>query len=115
MLVALLTAPLVVGLASAMAPSASAQPELSGKTVECNVLTSDTASQESAEAAVLAAGGTVVKSNRDVGLITAKAPENGFTARLAQSRAVQVAAPATVIGRVPVAPKAKLTPRSTVV
>jgi subtilisin family serine protease len=103
---------MVVGLASAVAPSASAQPELSGKTVEYNVLTSDTASQEAAEAAVRAAGGTVVKSNRAAGLITAKAPENGFTARLAQSRAVQVAAPAKVIGRVP---KSTLAPRSTVV
>jgi subtilisin family serine protease len=110
--VGLLTAPLVVGLASAVAPSASAQPELSGKTVEYNVLTSDTASQEAAEAAVRAAGGTVVKSNRAAGLITAKAPQNGFTARLAQSQAVAVAAPAKVIGRVP---KSKLAPRSTVV
>ena len=115
MLVGLMTAPLVVGLASVLAPSASAQPELSGKTVEYNVLTSDTASLESAQAAVRAAGGTVVKSNRDAGLMTVKAPQNGFRERLARSGAVDVAAPAKAIGRVPVAPKAKLTPRSSIV
>jgi subtilisin family serine protease len=114
-LAGLLAAPLVVGLASAVAPSASAQPELSGKTVEYNVLTADTASQESAEAAIRAAGGTVVKSNRAAGLITATAPQSGFTARLAKSQAVAAAAPAKVIGRVPVAPKAKLTPRTSLV
>jgi subtilisin family serine protease len=115
MLVALLTAPVVVGVVSAVAPSASAQPELSGKAIEYNVLASDTASLAQAEAAVRAAGGTIVKSNGDAGLITAKAPEKGFTDRLARSRVIEVAAPAKAIGRVPVAPKAKLVPRSSIV
>ncbi len=101
-LVALLTTPLVVGLASAVAPGAAyAQPELSGETVEFNVLAKDGASLEAAVAAIQSAGGTVKKSNRAAGLITAKAPENGFAERLAQAPAVDVAAKVKAIGKVP--------------
>jgi len=107
--VALLATPLVFGLGLVTGPAAVAQPALSGKTVEYNVLTADNGSVEAAEAAVRAAGGTVVKSNRAAGLITAKAPQNGFTARLATASAVSVAAPAKVIGRVP---KAAQTPHN---
>jgi subtilisin family serine protease len=109
-LVALVATPLVFGLASA--PVASAQPQLSGSMVEYNVLAKQTASIESVEAAVKAAGGTVVKSNRAAGLLTAKAPQNGFTARLAQSSAIDIAAQAKVIGQIPRSAK---TPRPNLV
>ncbi|HEV2779157.1 MAG TPA: S8 family serine peptidase [Actinophytocola sp.] len=107
-----MTTPVVItGLVFAT-PAASAAPALSGRTVEYNVLAKDGASLGAVEAAVRAAGGTVVRSNRAAGLLTAKAPQNGFTARLARSAAVDVAAPAKVIGRAPTARKA---PRADVV
>ncbi|GLW92806.1 S8 family serine peptidase [Actinokineospora globicatena] len=104
---AALAVPLVVTLAGFVAPSAAhAQPALSGKTVEFNVLTADGASVESVEAAVRAAGGTVVTSNKAAGLITATAPENGFTARLAGNKAVDTAARSKSIGQSPRGSKA---------
>ena len=85
-MVAVLAVPLVAGLAAIAAPSAAAQPEMSGKTVEYNVLSADNASVETTEAAIRSAGGTVVRSNKAVGLITATAPANGFTERMAAQR-----------------------------
>ncbi|SDD02785.1 S8 family peptidase [Actinokineospora iranica] len=100
--VAALAVPLVVTLSAVVGPgSATAQPDLSGKTVEFNILTADGASVESVEAAVRAAGGTVVAANRAAGLVTATAPENGFTARLAGAKAVDSAARAKSIGQAP--------------
>ncbi|GLZ39842.1 serine protease [Actinokineospora sp. NBRC 105648] len=94
--------PLVVALAGIVAPvSANAQPALSGKTVEYNVLSADGASVESVEAAVRSAGGTVVTSNKAAGLVTATAPESGFTARLATERSVDTAARSKSIGQAP--------------
>ncbi len=110
-LVAALAVPLVVTLAGLVAPSAAtAAPTLSGKTVEYNVLTADGASVESVEAAIRAAGGTVVTSNKAAGLITATAPESGFTARLAGNKSIDTAARVKSIGSAPKdakAPKAK--------
>ncbi|HEU5469964.1 MAG TPA: S8 family serine peptidase [Actinophytocola sp.] len=96
-----MTTPLVFGLVIAAAPGATAQPALSGKTVEYNVLATESGGVDAAVAAVKASGGTVVKTNRAAGLLTVKAPENGFTARLATAPAVEVAAKAKVIGRAP--------------
>ncbi|MGQ0840791.1 S8 family serine peptidase [Actinokineospora sp.] len=101
-LVSVLAAPLVVALAGLVAPSAAnAQPDLSGKTVEFNILAADGADVAATEAAVRAAGGTVVTSNKAAGLITATAPENGFTARLAGNRSVDTAARVKTIGQAP--------------
>lgn len=101
MMLALLTTPLVAGLALVALPTAAAQPALSGAVVDYNVLATNTASVRAAERAVRAAGGTVVRSNTAVGLLTVRAPEHGFLARLGASRAVEVAAPARTIGRAP--------------
>ncbi|MDQ3576278.1 MAG: S8 family serine peptidase, partial [Actinomycetota bacterium] len=97
-----LAVPLVVTLSGIAIPdAAAAQPRLSGKTVEFNVLAADGASVESAQAAVRAAGGTVVTANKAAGLLTATAPENGFTQRLATDKAVAVAARTRAIGEAP--------------
>lgn len=52
-------------------------------------------------AAVTAAGGQVEGSNAAIGLVTARAGGEGFTARAARSAGVQLVAPVTVVGRVP--------------
>jgi subtilisin family serine protease len=100
--------PLLAALTAATAPAASALPDLTGKTVEYNVLTADGASVTSIQAAVKAAGGTVVSSNTAVGLITATAPESGFVERVAVAPAVSEVARSRVIGQ---APKAKPVPK----
>src|SRR5262245_49556782 len=82
-------------------PNAAAQPELSGRTVEYSVLARDGVAVNKAEAAVKAAGGKVERSNAAVGLVTATAPENGFTDRLATSRDVLYTSQVRVIGASP--------------
>jgi len=100
-LTALLAVPVVAGLSVVAMPNAAAQPELSGKTVEYSVLARDGASVKQAEAAIKAAGGKVERSNAAVGLVTAAAPENGFTQRLASAPAVLIASQVRVIGETP--------------
>ncbi|WP_037317228.1 S8 family serine peptidase [Amycolatopsis orientalis] len=90
------------------APSASAQPRLSGATTEFSVLARDGQSVASAERAIRAAGGTVVTSNAAVGLITATAPANGFAERVSADRSVFGAAKAKPIGSAPKSDKAKV-------
>ncbi|MGH3879401.1 MAG: S8 family serine peptidase [Actinophytocola sp.] len=82
-------------------PNAVAQPELSGKTVEYSVLARDGVAVAKAEAAVKAAGGKVERSNAAVGLVTASAPENGFTQRLAASPDVLLTSKVRVVGESP--------------
>ncbi|MCT2583056.1 S8 family peptidase [Actinophytocola gossypii] len=106
-LAALLAVPLFAGVI-AVAPAAAepaAQPALSGKTVEYNVLAADGVSVKQAERAVRAAGGKVVRSNAAVGLITATAPESGFTARLADDDEVLYTARKALVGKSPKARK----------
>jgi subtilisin family serine protease len=101
---ALLAVPVVAGLsvvAMSNVSAATAQPELSGKTVEYSVLARDAAAVAKTEAAVKAAGGKVERSNKAVGLVTATAPANGFTQRLATSADVLYASPARTIGKTP--------------
>jgi subtilisin family serine protease len=98
-LIAASALPLLVTLV--VAPSVSAQPKLSGETVEFNVLAADGTSAAAAEQAVKAAGGVVVERNDAVGLLTAKAPVNGFTERLDKSNAVLAAAKVQSIGQAP--------------
>ncbi|MET0135230.1 MAG: S8 family serine peptidase [Kibdelosporangium sp.] len=98
-LIAASALPLLVTLV--VAPSVSAQPKLSGEGVEYSVLAADGVSAATAEQAVRAAGGTVLQRNDAVGLLTAKAPSNGFTERLASNRSVLAAARVASIGQAP--------------
>jgi subtilisin family serine protease len=92
----------VVALPGASAaPARAAQPALSGKSVEYSVLAKDGVAVKQVEAAVEAAGGKVERSNAAVGLVTATAPENGFTQRLANSANVMYASHTRVIGETP--------------
>jgi subtilisin family serine protease len=100
-LTALLAVPVFAGLSVVAMPSAAAQPELSGKTVEYSVLARDGVAVAQAEAAIKAAGGKVERSNAAVGLVSAAAPENGFTQRLASSSAVLLASKVRVLGETP--------------
>lgn len=97
--------PLLVTLMAA--PTVSALPQLSGAPVEFNVLAKDGASAAQVEQAVKAAGGTILERNDAVGLLTAKAPVNGFTERLARSGSVQSATKVQTIGHAPGANKKK--------
>jgi len=106
LLVVALAVPLIGGIVGA--PAASAQPRLSGPTTEFTVLAAEGQSAGAAEQAIRAAGGTVVKTNTAVGLITATAPATGFTERLSGNRAVFGAAKAKSIGA---APKDKAAPK----
>jgi subtilisin family serine protease len=98
--------PLFAALTAVTAPTATALPSLSGKSVEYSVLATDAASLESAEAATRAAGGTVVARNAAVGLITVSAPEKGFTERVSKSRGVSVASRTRTVGHAPQSPAA---------
>ncbi|HEY0450748.1 S8 family peptidase [Actinophytocola sp.] len=100
-MLALLAVPVFAVVTVVSMPSAAAQPELSGKTVEYSVLARDGVAAGKAEAAVKAAGGKVVRSNPAVGLVTATAPENGFSQRLAGSQDVLYASRTRVIGQSP--------------
>jgi subtilisin family serine protease len=93
--------PLFATLTAVGAPAATALPNLSGRTVEYSVLASDAAGVAAAEAAARAAGGTVVTSNKAVGLITVSAPEQGFTERINRSRGVSVASRSRAVGHTP--------------
>ncbi|MPZ83121.1 MAG: S8 family serine peptidase [Actinophytocola sp.] len=100
-MLALLAAPVFAAVTVVSMPVAAAQPDLSGKTVEYSVLARDGVAVGKAEAAIKAAGGKVVRSNAAVGLVTATAPENGFTQRLAGSGAVLLTSRSRVIGETP--------------
>jgi subtilisin family serine protease len=93
--------PLFATLSAVAAPTATALPSLTGKTVEYSVLASDAASVDTAVAAARAAGGTVVARNAAVGLITVSAPEQGFTERVSRSSGVFVASRTRAVGHTP--------------
>jgi subtilisin family serine protease len=78
-----------------------AQPELSGKVVEYSVLARDGVDVGVVEHAVRTAGGTVTRSNSVAGLLTATAPENGFTERLATVPDVLYSSRTVAIGHSP--------------
>ncbi|GAB2746343.1 S8 family serine peptidase [Amycolatopsis magusensis] len=106
-LFAALAVPLAAGVLAS--PSVSAQPDVSGAATEFTVLAAPGQGVADAERAVREAGGTVVKSNAAIGLVTASAPANGFSERVSADRAVYGAAKAQPIGHAPVrdaAPKA---------
>ncbi|MFC4002777.1 S8 family serine peptidase [Prauserella oleivorans] len=101
LLAAALAVPLLGGIVAVVAPTATAQPQLSGPATEYTVLAAEGQSVGEAARAVRDAGGTVVRTNQAVGLITATAPANGFTERVATSDAVLSAAEARPIGSAP--------------
>uniref|UniRef100_UPI003570F8D7 S8 family serine peptidase n=1 Tax=Amycolatopsis deserti TaxID=185696 RepID=UPI003570F8D7 len=107
MLIAALAVPLIGG--AVVLPSASAQPAaLSGPATEFTVLAAGEQSVAAAEQAIREAGGTVLRTNEAVGLITASAPANGFVQRVSADEDVYGAAKAIAIGQAPtgkVAPK----------
>jgi hypothetical protein len=64
------------------APATGASASSAGKPrVQFDVLAKNPAALPAAERAVRAAGGTITRVNRAVGLISAKAPATGFRAR----------------------------------
>jgi subtilisin family serine protease len=105
-LIAAAALPLLVTLA--VAPSVAAAPPLSGEGVEYNVLATEGANVDAVSQAITAAGGTVLNRNDAVGLLTAKAPANGFTERVSRSGSVLSAARSRVVGQ---APGGKINPR----
>lgn len=90
-----------VGAAAMVAVPAVAEPGLSGRAVEYNVLARDGVAVGVLEQAVTAAGGTVTHSNGPAGLLTATAPENGFTQRLSTVSDVLYASRTVAIGHTP--------------
>lgn len=105
LLIAALAAPLLAATVPGV-PVASAAPELSGAQTEFSVLAEDGRSAASAADAVRAAGGTVVRTNEAIGLITATAPAEGFIERVSATDAVSGAAKAQPIGHAPANRKA---------
>jgi subtilisin family serine protease len=99
----LLAVPVVLAASVVAIPAATAQPELSGKTVEYSVLARDGVAVGALEKAVRAAGGKVTRSNAAAGLLTATAPENGFTDRLAVAPDVLYTSRTVAVGHAPTA------------
>jgi subtilisin family serine protease len=72
-----------------------------GPMTEYNVLIADGASRADAVAAVAAEGGTVLRTNKDVRLMTVSAPRDGFVLAMAHHDAVVGAARSQIIGQTP--------------
>jgi len=100
LIVAAVAAALAGGTAAVAVP-AMAAPAVSGKTVEFNVLAERGAGVDEVVEAVEAAGGEVVKANKAVGLLTVRAPENGFATAVAKDDAVFGATKAKSLGYAP--------------
>ncbi len=73
----------------------------SGKATEYTVLVEQGASRADAVQAVKAAGGSVLRSNDGVDLLTVRAPSNGFIVAVSESDAVVGAARVQTIGHTP--------------
>ncbi|WP_232376594.1 S8 family serine peptidase [Amycolatopsis aidingensis] len=98
---AALAVPLVGGITAVAAPTATAQPQLAGPATEFTVLAAEGQGVGAAERAVREAGGTVLRSNAAVGLLTVSAPARGFTERVAAAPELFGAAQARPIGKAP--------------
>ena len=94
---------LLIALTTTLTAGASASPPPHAK---FTVLAKNPASLQAAERAVRAAGGTITRVNRAVGLISATAPATGFRASVSRSFAVYGVARAKAVGRVPTSRKA---------
>jgi subtilisin family serine protease len=108
------TPALIAGVVLAI-PEAHADPApLSGKQVEYNVLLNEGANVASAQGAITAAGGTVTRANAAVGLLTVRAPEQGFTDRIKAAPAVTAATRVKPIGQAPQSRTGPAAPRDPV-
>lgn len=96
---AALATAVVASPVGAQARDQAAQP--SGRATQFNVLIEQGASRAQAVEAVEAAGGKVLRSNAEIGLLTVMAPRNGFVLDVSRSAAVVGAATARPIGRTP--------------
>ena len=94
-------AALVMALLSAPPGAQAGENAATGPMTEYNVLIADGASRADAVAAVAAEGGTVLRTNRDVRLMTVSAPRDGFVLAMAHHDAVVGAARSQIIGQTP--------------
>ncbi|HEY3685376.1 MAG TPA: S8 family serine peptidase [Streptosporangiaceae bacterium] len=78
-----------------------AHPQQGGTTTEYVVLYTSAAQASAARAAVTAAGGTIVRENRDIGLATVRTTNTAFIADARRSPAVQGVAHNRAIGQAP--------------
>ncbi len=85
-------AALVTALLSAPPGAQAGESAATGPMTEYNVLIADGASRADAVAAVAAEGGTVLRTNKDVRLMTVSAPRDGFVLAMAHHDAVVGAA-----------------------
>ena len=92
-----------VSLIAAGTSAAGAAPATTGPTTEYTVLLEEPGNRDFAIDAVEAAGGEVVRSNDAVGLLTVKAPANGFAEKVSASSAIVGAARTKPIGHAPAA------------
>jgi lantibiotic leader peptide-processing serine protease len=84
---------------AALAAPAQARPQ--GQTTEYVVLYKDGASMDQARAAVRAAGGTIVRENRAVGLATVRTTNTAFATDASRQAAVEGVAHNRAVGEVP--------------
>uniref|UniRef100_UPI0039BF3B4C S8 family peptidase n=1 Tax=Lentzea alba TaxID=2714351 RepID=UPI0039BF3B4C len=106
-----------VSLIAAGTSAAGAAPASAGsqqKDTEYTVLLEQPGNRDYAIDAVQKAGGEVVRANDAVGLLTVKAPANGFVEKVSASDAVVGAARSKPIGHAPAARKAEATKRDNV-
>jgi subtilisin family serine protease len=97
-----------VSLIAAGTSAAGAAPATTGPTTEYTVLLEEPGNRDFAIDAVEAAGGEVVRSNDAVGLLTVKAPANGFAEKVSASSAIVGAARTKPIGHAPAAKAEKV-------
>ncbi|WP_449224284.1 S8 family serine peptidase [Amycolatopsis pigmentata] len=102
----------VLPLLAAVTPAAGAGPTPSGGVAEFTVLTAAGHSVAEVEQAVRDSGGTVVRSNGAVGLLTATAPAAAFPDRVSAGHGVFGVARADSIGKAPKNPVRKLSVES---
>lgn len=86
-----------VGGAAQAAPTPANEQQVDDYTV----VAKEGASPDAVAGAILAAGGTVVRDNAAIGVLTVRAPAVGFVERVSSSPALVGAAHATPIGRLP--------------
>jgi lantibiotic leader peptide-processing serine protease len=94
-------AALVMALLSTPPGAQAGENPATGPMTEYNVLIADGASRADAVAAVAAEGGTVLRTNKDVRLMTVSAPRDGFVLAMAHHDAVVGAARSQIIGQTP--------------
>jgi subtilisin family serine protease len=92
---------LATALLSAPPAAQAGESAATGPMTEYNVLIADGASRADAVAAVAAEGGKVLRTNKDVRLMTVSTPRDGFVLAMAHHDAVVGAARSQIIGQTP--------------